>query len=204
MAAFSAFRPYVTPEVPGCPQVMVDDAIRGGCRSFAFDTWAVRYDVPAFNTVNGTQSYVLTPPAQHEIFAVSSAVKDGVYPALSPAPDRAVVRYVQTPGSPTHFWYSLTSLWLHPTPNVAVNLEVEAVIRPTQAATTVDDQFLEYRDAVAAWSKYKLMLAAGKSWYNPEGARENYALYMKHVGDQRVRSNTGRVAAPLRAVTNFF
>ena len=204
MAAFSAFRPYVMPDVPGCPQVMIDDAIRGGCRQFAFDTWAVRYDVPAFNTVDATQSYVLTPPSQHEIFSVAVVVKDGEDPALSPVIDHASVRYVQTAGSPTFFWYKSTALWLFPTPNVVVNLEVEAVIRPTQAATTVDDQFLEYRDAVAAWAKYKLMMVSGKSWYNPSDAKENYALYMKLMGDQKVRSSNGRVAAPLRAMADFF
>jgi hypothetical protein len=83
-------------------------------------------------------------------------------------------------------------------------MTVEALIRPLQSAATVDDQFLEFREAVAGWAKGKLMLASGKSWYNPTDAQANFRLYMKHVGDQRARLNSGRVAAPLRAMAAFF
>lgn len=192
------------PEVPGCPQIMVDDAIREACRQFSFDTWAITYDVTLFNTVATTQSYILTPPVQHEIFGIQTVVKDGTYPPLDPVAEQTVARYVQTNGGPTSYWFKSTKIWLYPTPDKVVSLAVEALIRPLQSATTVDDQFLEFRDAIAGFAKGRLMLVSGKSWYNPTDAQTSFRTYMKHVGDQRIRLNSGRVAAPLRAMAAFF
>lgn len=204
MAAFSEFRPYVMPDVPGCPQVMVDDAIREGCRRFSQDTWLLTYDVPAFNTVSGTQSYVLTPPSQHEVFGVKTVVKSGEAPPLLPMTEQTLARYAPDDGTPYRYWFKTPSLWLYPTPNLVVALTVEALIRPTQTATTVDNQFVEFREAITCWAKYKLMMVAGKSWYNPNDAKENYATYMKLRGEEKIRQSSGRVATPLRAVANFF
>ena len=204
MAAFSAFRPYVMPEVPGCPQIMVDDAIRDACRRFSQDTWLITYDVPAFNTVSGTQSYTLAPPVQHEVFGVKTVVKDGEAPALAPVPEQTITRYAADDGTPSVYWFKSPALWLHPKPNLVVSLAVEALIRPTQTALTVDDQFVEFREAVAGWAKFKLMTITGKSWYNPGGAKESYAMYTKLVSEERIRQNSGRVSTPLRAVNSFF
>lgn len=192
------------PEVPGCPQLMVDDAIREGCRRFSQDTWQITYDVPAFNTVAGTQSYTLAPPAQHEVFGVKTVVKDGSVPPLSPVTEQTAARYAPADGPPSNYWYKTPKLWLHPRPNLVASLAVEVLIRPTQSATTVDDQFAEFREAVTCWAKYKLMLVAGKSWYNPGDAKENYATYVKLASEARMKAASGRVATPLRAVAPFF
>ncbi len=203
MADFSAFRPYIMPEVPGCPQLLVDDAVREASRQFSLDTWLVTYDVPSFNTVVGTQSYTPTPPAQHEVLAVATVVKNGST-ELDPSGESTAAKYAPRDGSPVKFWFKSAKLWFDSVPDSIEPILVEAVIRPTQAATTVDDQYLEYRDIITAYAKAKLMAMAGKSWYSPPDSNAYYIAYTVQVSKQKVRKNSGRSAAPLRAVAPFF
>lgn len=203
MADFAAFRPYVLPEVPGCPLVIVDDAIREACRQFSADTWVITYDVPSFNTVIGTQSYSLSAPVQHEVYTVKVVVMSGST-ELSPAPESTAARFIPHSGDPSRFWFKSPKLWLDAVPDKVVSLLVEAVVRPTQAAISVDDQYLEFREAIAHYAKAKLMAMTGKPWFMPDMSNSNYIAYTQITSKQRVRVNAGRVAAPLRMVASFF
>jgi hypothetical protein len=200
--ALSAFSPYVQPDVAGAPLLMVEDAILDGCRRFALDTWLLTSDV-TIPTVAGTQSYTVTAAALTEIIGVKTISIDGASP-IEPVPEDTSKRYVQADGDPTCFWFKNSLLWMYPTPESVLSMAVEAIIRPTTAATTVDDKFVEYREAIAAWAKYTLMSMVGQSWSNPQEAEYFYKIYARRVGEEKMRDNTGRVAADLRVRPNFF
>jgi hypothetical protein len=204
MTAFSVFEPYVAPEVPGCPLVLIDDAIRDGCRAFSSDSWLIREDLATFNTVVGTQSYTLTAPATTEIFGVNTVVLGGALPALSRSSDDPSKRYVPQDGKPIEFWFKDGKLWFNTEPDTVTAVLVEALARPLTTAATVDSRYEEYRDAITYWAKSRLKRMMGKPWSNPQGAQEDYQFYISLVGDQRIKDNSGRVARPLRAVASFF
>ena len=200
--ALSAFAPYVQPDVDDAPLVLIEDAIRDGCRRFALDTWLFTSDV-TIPTVASTQSYTVTAAALTEIIGVKTISIDGATP-IEPIPEDTAKRYVQADGTPSGYWFKNDLLWTYPTPDSVVSMAVEAVIRPTQAATTVDDKFVEYREAVAAWAKYSLMSMVGKPWSNPPEAEFFHRVYTQRVGEEKARDNTGRVAVDLRVRPNFF
>lgn len=202
MAAFSSFTPYVQPDVDGAPLVLIEDAIRDGCRRFALDTWLITSDV-TIPTVDATQSYTVTAATGMEICGIKTISIDGAAP-IEPIQEDTAKRYVQAAGTPTGYWFKNNLLWLYPTPDAVVSLAVEAIIRPTVAATTVDDKFVEYRDAVAAWAKYTLMSMVGKPWSNPPEAEFFHRVYTQWVGEAKARDNTGRSAVDLRVRPNFF
>lgn len=202
--ALSVFRPYVQPEVLGCPLVMVDDAIRDAARRFSEDTWIVRADLTSFPTVSTTQNYTLSPPTGHEVLSVKTVILDGKGAPLTPAPENASLRYVQTPGAPTHFWFQEGALWFYPTPNAVFQVAVNAIIRPTTTTTVVDSRYEEYREAVASRAKYKLMSMKGVAWADPGAAQFHYALYSQLSNEQQVKDGTGRASSSLRVQTNFF
>lgn len=200
--ALSAFSPYVRPDVDGAPVPLVEDAILDGCRRFALDTWLITSDV-TIPTVASTQSYTVTAAALTEILGVKTISIDGATP-IEPTQEDTARRYVQASGDPGCFWFKNNLLWVYPTPDSVVSMAVEAVIRPTTAATTVDDKFVEYREAIAAWAKYSLMSMVGKPWSNTQEAEFFYRVYLRRVGEEKIRDNTGRVAAELRVRPNFF
>jgi hypothetical protein len=204
MTAFSYFMPYITPELPDCPLVLVEDTIRDACRAFAADTWLIREDLASFSTVVGTQSYTLSPAAMTEVFGINTVVLDGELPALLPSSDEPSKRYVPQDGRPSAFWFWDGKLWFDTNPDAVVTVEVDAVVRPTYAATSVNSKFEEYRDAIAFWTKYRLKHIPGKAWTDPQGGIASYRFYTDIVGRERIKSNSGKVARPLRAVAAFF
>jgi hypothetical protein len=204
MVAFSAFTPYITPEMPDCPLVLVEDTIRDACRAFSADTWLIREDLATFNTVVGTQSYTLSPAAMTEVLGVNTVILEGKLPALSLGSDDPSKRYVPQDGRPSEFWFWNGKLWFDTEPDSVVTVKVDAVTRPTYTATTVDSKYEEYRDAIAFWTKYRLKSIPGKPWTDPQGAAACYQHYTSIVGKQRAKNNSGGVARPLRAVASFF
>lgn len=205
MAAFSAFRPYVQPDVPECPLVLVDDAIRDACRALSADTWLFHEDLVTFSTVVGTQSYVLSSAiAGVEVFGVSTIILNGSLPAILPGSYDASRRYAPVDGAASFFWFREGRLWFDARPLAVATVQVDALVRPTIAATTVDDRYVEYRDAISYWAKFKLMQMVGRPWSNPQDAQISYQFYSSLVGDQRIKDGSGRVARPLRTAAPFF
>lgn len=202
MAALSAFSPYILPEVAGCPTPMIEGATRDGCRRFSEDTWIITTDV-TLATVANTQSYAVTPLADTELLAVKTVSIDGAKP-ISPIPEDTEKRYVQTPGDPTGYWFKDDLLWLFPTPQSAASVVVQAVLRPTITAATVNDKYVEYRDSISAWAKYQLMSMVGQPWSNTQEAEYYYRLYRQVTSEQRVREARGRTSIDLRVRPNFF
>lgn len=207
----SQFRPYVQPEVPGCPVVMVDDALIDACRRFSEDTWIINEDLATIPTVAAIQSYALTPaqggsPAAAicEVFGVKTVVIGGAGPALTPIPEHTTFRYDQTSGTPTAYWFKEGRLWLYPTPDAVVQLSVEGLTRPLKTTSNIIDTYAEHRESISCWAKYKLMSAIGAPWSNPDAALANYRMYRMLAGEQRAKSLTGRVASALRVTPNFF
>ena len=200
--ALSAFSPYVRPDVDGAPNPLIEDAILDGCRRFALDTWLITSDV-TIPTVASTQSYTVTAAAGTEIIGVKTISIDGATP-IEPTQEDTAKRYVQDDGTPNCFWFKNSLLWTYPTPDGVVSMAVEAIVRPTTTATTVDDKFVEYREAIASWAKYSLMSMVGKPWSNTQEAEFFYRVYLRRVGEEKIRDNTGRVNAELRVIPNFF
>lgn len=202
MANLSAFSPYILPEVAGCPLTMIEGATRDGCRRFSEDTWVITTDV-TIATVASTQSYTVAPLTGTEVFAVKTVSIDGAKP-INPIAEDTEKRYVQTLGSPNGYWFKDDLLWLYPTPNKVTSAVVQAVLRPTITAATVNDKYVEYRDSISAWAKYQLMSMVGQPWANVQEAEYYYRLYRQVTGEQRVRDARGRTSIDLRVRPNFF
>ena len=199
-----SFRPQVQAEVPACPAIVIDGAIRDACRTIAWDTWAVRSDIPV-TTIADTQSYTLSAPADHEVIAVKSVVMGGdtlLTPYSGSVP--ASVRLIMRSGTPQAFWYRAGNLWLYPVPTDVRTLVAEAVIQPTRTAATVDDRFLNYAEAIGYWALYRLKAATGQAWTDEAGARFNYQRYADITLDIRTAFDTSGTSGSRRVCTNFF
>lgn len=202
MATFSQFTPYVHPEVAGAPLPLLEDAILDGAREFASRTWVFRSQL-AVSLLVGTRSYALAPSATTEVVSATALSVDGAAPAESVAPTQDM-RLNPTSGTPNSYWVDGQSLMVYPTPDVAVAAIVEVATQPTQGATVIPDNYLPYRAAIAAWARYSLMKMVGQPWSNTEGAAIALTEFQRQVHLCAYEQNTGKSAAPLRVVTNFF
>jgi hypothetical protein len=85
------------------------------------------------------------------------------------------------------------------------NLYIRMSVKPTRAATTVDDCLLEdWVDTIAAGVKYKIMSMPGKEWTDPAGAAMYYVEYKRGVSRARMKVLKAFSGTPLEVTPRLF
>jgi len=172
-----SFYPYVLPEVIGCPDPTVNQAIVSAAAEFCRETLSWTEIQDPVSLVNGEHNYELDVPSQ----AYALTVRDvwlgirRLQPITMQALQVLMPTWQTATGSvPTHF-NSATERGLirvFPIPNDVLATDPKLVIRaayvPVLNATTIPD-FLGQRhvEVIAAGAKARLMVIPGTAWSNP-------------------------------------
>ena len=189
MATFTDFYPSIMPYAPGCPTMVVDRAVLDMARDFCTITGCLRQTVTV--PVTATQDKATIPVAAgYEVVDIKAAWwgNAALTPAQQDAFDLAPVRLAaSTDSKPQYYTATASAIRLYPTPSItdATSLTVEVTVRPTLAATTIDDSL---RD------RFAVEIANGALWRvlrtpNQPFANTDLALQYKRMYD------TGRSAA---------
>jgi len=75
LAGFTALYPIMAPELPGCPDNFMLQAIKKAYRSFCQDTDGWRQQLPSINIKDGVLDYLLTPVAPGADCAIKHVVE---------------------------------------------------------------------------------------------------------------------------------
>lgn len=202
MATLEAFRPLIQTELPTCPQLLVDRAVRDACRVFALDTWLLSHEYQ-FDTAAGVPNYSIDAPTDHEAFALVSIVTS-TNRTLAPALDNFKARVVPQTGTPSRFMVANKELWLTPTPPAPETLFVSAVVRPTLTANTVDDRCMDYSDAIKHLVMGRLKSMTGQLWSDPVAAKDHFVLYNSFATQYQTDRDRSGIINVRRVVPRFF
>jgi hypothetical protein len=177
------FESQIRPEVPGCPLVVVQDAIVQACRQFAEDAGLLRDTLTLFSIVD-TENYTLTPSnADNEIFAIYAVRRGDVL--LNALAENPALR-TDNKGRPFYYTYNNKQLQLIPRPQEVEEYTVEVMVRPIyQSIQTVDDRFGDYVDLISHWAKYRLMSMVNQPWTSPDGMMFNKMRYDALASDAK-------------------
>lgn len=212
------FSKYVRPEVVGCAEPLIEDAVRRGIREFCKDTWILRSDLAPIPLVDGQAEYALTAPTGRDIFSIShvqyynatSEQTRVVYPTSVDVLDSqyAYRTWRLDKGTPLQYMLNntLTTMTLYPIPSPVVSGDTVtpiAVVLPSFTTDTVDDiLFTVYGRGIAAYAKAMLMGMAGVAWFNPQMLSVYDNMYRASVADAKISLNRGsmrnQVASALR------
>lgn len=133
---------YALPDLPGCPEFVVLDALRDSARDFCKRSRFVRHTT---GVTAGPEGLVLsaTLPSEQEVCGVieGDCLRLNVYGAL--LLEEGTTR----------------------------QLAAVLALRPTKAASSLDDRLHDYRRAIASGAVQILAASAGKDWSNPDLAR---------------------------------
>lgn len=202
MAALSAFTPYVMPDVPSCPEPMIDDAVRRAAIEFCERTDIIREKL-SFNTVASQDNVVLAPSNSGDVARV--------YTLMYGEEELAKTRRTDfdedgDKGQPLEYYIELpNTLRLYPVPDVIYALVAYVSVKPDRDATTVDDVlFNNWRDVIASGAKARLMMMSKQPWYDANGAAVEEAIFEAAIDKVSHRRATGGVNAPLRSRAHFF
>ena len=206
-ASLIQFAKYVRPEVMGCSEIQILDAILRAAIVFCNKS---RYIKETFNvpTVAGTNKYVLVNmPADVQAREIVN-VKRGLYQDLDPSSFREFQNnnLNTLTGTPQYFYMDKDrKLVLGNIPVAIETLSVTAIVRPKETAATLPDTlFDEYVDEIAAGAKSRLMVMKGQPWTDIQQASIYRVLFNDAIDDSNTRESKGSTNKSLRMVGSYF
>lgn len=209
MAAYENFFPNILPEVPGVAEMVAENAVRNAVIEFCEKSLILQRDHDPITVVQNIVDYDLEPPTGYIVVKVMKAWLENA--ELTPlAPDfvreaavynRLFSSYQANSDTPRAFLQKderTVSLWGVPDKNYKSGLTMRVALKPTRAATTVEDVILEdYAETIASGALYRLMMSAGKPYTNAELAAVHKGLFQQGINVARQRATHGQVRSTL-------
>jgi len=195
MATLIDFRSLIIPHVPGCPDFLIEDAVRKAARAYCKDTW-VWQDGPdeneplAADPLEAQTVYQLTNEDDASIIAISNVIKNET-------PMKPGIEYAKAvKDSKIIFSGPL---------NATDVVEVKRVHRPSATATALPDFLLEdHAEGIANKAIAELLKMAGKPWTDAAKAMYHEGLYLAAVQDANAAALKGGTNASLTAYPRDF
>ncbi|MDN5836557.1 MAG: hypothetical protein L0H12_04305 [Nitrosospira sp.] len=194
MKLWSDFHDLAAPDLPGCPVVAIDMALRQSAIAFAEQSLAWRDSHPDIAVVAGTATYAFVPPAQAVVHAVTHAeFENKEIESHAGESNIRIADWRNRMGTPEYVLGGATSLQLVPMPDVAGTLSLEVALKPSVTATGVDDSiFNEFREAIIHGALARLMLSPKKPYSSAQ-------LSMYHAQQFTIKT----AAAGVRVARNY-
>lgn len=201
MTGLSEFIPHIAPDVPGCPEPMIEDRVRLACIQFCEGSEYLRERFTVA-TIPGADSVALAP-ATGAVVKVDAVAIDGEDLDKSRRSDFPTDT---NSGQPAKYYLEEGgTLRLHPVPDVAYTLTIEAAVAPDEDAATVPDiLYKKHRHAIAAGAKAMLMAMKKQPWTDYEAAAVNAQAFAGAISKARSSKAKGGVGAPLRTRAHYF
>lgn len=186
MIPISDFFLHVYPDVIGCPEAYVKDAIRGSIiefcdRSMAYQQVYVCADILAdepkyalnYISADLTVAQPLTviiaytdPETEQEVYKVLEKTNEQDLDTLDPA------WRTQTADVPSRYFFEMPNvirLVERPTKDIPQGLHVRVAAKPSRSTNSVPTfLFNEWLDTIVDGALYRLHAMSGKSWSRPE------------------------------------
>lgn len=200
MKLWSDFYDYIAPDLPGCPLVAMDFALRQAAIAFCEQSLAWTYAHPDIPVLVEVDQYAFDPPEGAVVHAVTYATFNGKeIDTNTGQTDMRIQDWRNQKGSPQYVLGSPSFLTLVPKPDAPGTLKPIVVLKPDTDATGIDDDiFREYHAAIAHGAKAKLMLSPRKPYTDMQLSAYHQQQFTALTGaaGQRVARNHTR--APLQ------
>ena len=204
MAALSDFYRYITMDVPGCPQPVIDRAIVDTAIDFCTRTGAWKAWSDPVTSMAGVSEYDIEIPANalvRQVECVALGMKQlGAISDLLETGD--LPNWQDVSGVPTRAMFddALNGVRVVPTPTIG-NETMRFLVSyvPTESATTVPDVLLQ-RHARGFGAGVKAALQLQKqAWGDPNAAVINSAFYEDAIQAAQARTTRQGMRMPLRS-----
>lgn len=189
---WSDLYPRILPHVPGCPEPMVEDALRSIALQFCRDTHAWHEELQKVYLVNSINRYQMELPEGTEAISLASAIQ-----RKTPARDGTVVW-------PTINVFGLLHFDPVPDPDDGP-VEIRVVLQPSRTAEGLPDRIgYDYDTALIGGAVAQLQAIPSKDWSNPQMVAYHTATYDNGVAEARRRRATCNTDKPLRVTPHPF
>jgi len=182
---YADFSQFIRPEVQGCPDYMIERAVRDSAVDFCTRT-DVYVAEPEFVTiVQNVNEYDLSIDEGSElnhildIFDNTTKLKPVSYSVLLGA-----LGNESTTGTPQYYAQrDNTQFYLAPIPSTSSSYRVLYSLKPSSTSTSIPDTIgKEYREAISHGALFRLQMMAGQPFGNLSLAAANRDLFEKSIG----------------------
>lgn len=177
MVEISEFLPDVLPETPGCPEMLAKRAILDACIRFCRDTYSWQEEIDQLKT-----------KADRELYEKGLDFINSVNGS-------ELISLVNVGGQPFEF----DGHWLRVRyTGDDKPLAIQAALQPVRNADRVPGfLYNDYRESVAAYALYRLLMQSRVEWANPELAGVYRQNYRDGVAEEKTRMVRGHSTQPL-------
>ena len=209
MTAHTSFLDYVLPHVPGCTNELALHEIKNTIIDFCEKSLVLQVDQEPVTIIAGINEYDLDPPKERLAVKILRAWYKAI-PLEAIAPDDVTTSAVYNPNSGVTItkadprWYiqkDPRTYTLYPIPRetARLSLTMRLAIKPTRAATSIDDViFEEYAEVIGHGAIARLAISPGKPYTNLDLAMGRASLYQAGLNVARDRSQKGYARANRR------
>ncbi len=179
MKKWESFYPYVLPDVPGCPDPIVDQALVLATREFCERTLIWQVDPDADTTIADVAEYDFDTDQHQEVIEFVSATLNGKPLAIVAENDLPADWKTSQQGlCECAFTLDRVRFTIVPTPTAAYDLTTKLIVRPSLSAPGVDDRiFDQYARQIGFGAKANLMMANNRPYSNMPLAAVNRGLF---------------------------
>jgi hypothetical protein len=199
-AALAAFRSRVLPNLPSCPDILVDQAVLDACIEFCEKTNIVRFTSDPTAVASGEYEIDIDTPTSSKVVQVQRVWIGAT--ELTPLQEddvgvfgftEAVTGETVANGTPTSFGEIRPgTIALYPRPNSTVYITTRSSIKPSRSATSVDDVLYEdWVNVIASGALYRLYTMKAE-WQDTARAGIELAAFKQGVGNAILESRRGR------------
>lgn len=206
MATTEDFYPWITAEVMGCPEPVMDLAISSTIIDFAEKSLILQQDHDPITTIANISDYDLEPPKDHLVIKIMKVwfkgqELDGESPdeIKTPSVYNQNSGYLVNKGDPRFYLQKdPRTVTFYPVPDKTNRqaITMRVALKPTRSAQTFDDLFLEdYAETIAHGALTRILLSPGKTYTNEKQAVAHNSLYLAGLNVARTRAQNGHVRA---------
>jgi hypothetical protein len=208
-ANWSKFLPEVAHEVPGCPILTIENAIRRAVIDFCERSEFLTVDLDPIDVVAGESIYDISAGTSLDIAKVLFVRFDGK--TLLPKTKEYLFEWdgdwdtkVGTPTMVTQDNYNQIRLVLGPDTDLVAGLKVNVAVMPSATATGCDDViYSRFMDAIASGAKSRLMAIPGAPWNKPDMVTFYGNQFEFEVGKAAAMAAKAYGRAPLRVTSSY-
>tara|TARA_Y100001937_G_C7055852_1_gene301355 strand:- start:168 stop:791 length:624 start_codon:yes stop_codon:yes gene_type:complete len=195
---------HVRTEASGCPDFVIERAVRDSVIEFCIKTDVYRLDPEDIQVIDGIDEYDLTIPVGTELNHIIDIYR-GRH-SLTPV---SYTRLLEVTGDGSdkgvpQYYSQLdnTVFYLGPVPNKNETLKVFYSVKPTSTSRSIPDTIgKEHREALVHGTLYRLQMMANQPWSDMNAAQSNKSLCDQQSAKvmRQVRYGYGGAALKVKA-----
>ena len=208
MASFESFMKDVLPYVPGCPDTVVENALRSSTIELCEKAAVYTKELDAISTVSGIYEYEFNQPAGTKVDKILWAMYDGKdLEAITPrglAAQRPKWRDGTNNATPEHFLQISPELfWLIPIPDTTKTdgIIMNVSLKPSRSSNNILTQVADdYRDGIIFGALYRLLRMPARDWSDPMAAADYAGLFRQTVQDAEIKARRADIGVGRKVV----